>query len=642
MVKKERYNQLESERQAERNLKEYSKEYIGEAKGSLTEKSSGEYISLSESSQKEPADKIQNDMPSVRSAPVSDTLGKRKEKSRRQNRNSKAEKKQISGFSKFLMIYSSLAIVLIAVFLFVFCQYIAAYENTRDEHIIKNRLSEITASEIGDMTGDFPMCKYENTALIAERLNSAVKSGTFSCLKVSSDNDGNVRTYTVFSDGARLAEVTVESNGEKASFGFEKSDVTCISLGAGGTGNRSNVRLIFPKESEIWINGLRADEQLSLSETVYPLASEYEKNSSELPCMSVCEMSGFIIEPSVEASLDGTVLKAVRKNSGEFDEYIFDFPDAEKYSVIITVPEEASVCVGGVELSERELKESGIPYDSYEDNAFNRAAGELPVNCRYRVDGLITIPECGVSMDGAVIPCSESNVLNGEIYYTYLRGTEQLFRAEIHVPDGTAVYVNGIELGNELLKSSDYIYDEISDFRDLIESPLTEQLYIVEGLYKKPVVEVEQNDGRTEVLNEADKGVYKIENMPDNTLKSLNCAVVEDFITKYVEYTAAGYTDKGSKSKFGAMLDCAMEKTQAYEILYSTRNSFVQNLPCDILSLDINTYDYRKWGDNCFSCTADFTAELRNFSYKTDEITGWRLYFTENNGKWYLVKLNFE
>lgn len=309
--------------------------------------------------------------------------------------------------------------------------------------------------------------------------------------------------------------------------------------------------------------------------------------------------------------------------------------------MIITAPEEAVVTVGGVELSEHELKEKGIPYDSYEDNAFNRAAGELPMNCRYRIDGLLTIPECTVSLDGAIIPCSESNTLNGETYYIYSRDPDQLFRAEIHVPEGTEVYVNGVVLGTEQLRISDYIYDEISDFSDLIDSPLTEQLYIVEGLYKKPVVEVKRRDGFTGKLDE-NEGVYKIGNTTDDTLKSLNCTVVDNFITKYVEYTAAGYTDAGSKSKYSAMLDCVMENTQAYEILYSTRNSFVQNLPCDILSLDINSYDYMKWGDNCFSCTVDFTAELRNFSYKTDEITGWKLYFTENYGKWYLVKLNFE
>lgn len=101
-----------------------------------------------------------------------------------------------------------------------------------DEHIIKNRLSEITASEIDDMTAAFPLCKYENSELIADRLNSAVKSGTFSCLKASADDNGVVRTYNVFSDGIRLAEVTVENIGEKASFGFEKSEITSISLGS--------------------------------------------------------------------------------------------------------------------------------------------------------------------------------------------------------------------------------------------------------------------------------------------------------------------------------------------------------------------------------------------------------------------------
>ncbi|GEM_PF-3516254 len=657
MKKKEKYNQFESERQAKENLRKYP----NESERSLIEKTDGNFNKkFSDNShnnhnyQEDSLDRIQTDLQGIRTVPVSGALRNRKEKSRWGNGNRRAAKKQISGFSKFLIIYCSAALVLISVFLIVFRQYIAAYENTRDEHIIKNRLSEMTASEIDDMTAAFPLCKYENSELIADRLNSAVKSGTFSCLKASADDNGVVRTYNVFSDGIRLAEVTVENIGEKASFGFEKSEITSISLGSAnsvGSGDsdssgdfdgRKNVRLIFPRKSEVWINGFRADGERSLSEIVYPLASIYEKNSSELPNMSVCEVSGFVIEPSVEASLDGTALKAVRKTSEDFDEYIFDFPDSEKYSMIITAPEEASVCVGGIELTERELKESGIPYDSYVDNAFNRAAGELPTNHIYRIEGLLTIPECSVLLDGDIIPCSESNILSGEIYYTYSRSAEQLFHAEIHVPDGTAVFVNGIELGTELLKSSDYIYDEISDFSDLVETPLTEQLYVVDGLYKRPVVEIKRDDGRTEVLNETDKGVYKIEIMPDDTLKDLNSAVVEDFLTKYVEYTAAGYTDAGSKSKFGAMLDCAMEKTQAYEILYSTRNSFVQNLPCDILSLDINTYDYRKWGDNCFSCTADFTAELRNFSYKTDQITGWKLYFTEKNDKWYLVKLNFE
>lgn len=93
---------------------------------------------------------------------------------------------------------------------------------------------------------------------IAERLNSAVKSNAFSCLKIASDNDGKVRTYSVFSDGVRLVGVTVENSGEKASFGFEKSDITSISLGSDDTVRRNNVRVIFPKGSEIWINGFRA------------------------------------------------------------------------------------------------------------------------------------------------------------------------------------------------------------------------------------------------------------------------------------------------------------------------------------------------------------------------------------------------
>lgn len=168
-------------------------------------------------------------------------------------------------------------------------------------------------------------------------------------------------------------------------------------------------------------------------------------------------------------ALDGTALKAVRKTSEDFDEYIFDFPDSEKYSMIITAPEEASVCVGGIELTERELKESGIPYDSYVDNAFNRAAGELPTNHIYRIEGLLTIPECSVLLDGDIIPCSESNILSGEIYYTYSRSAEQLFHAEIHVPDGTAVFVNDIELGTELFKKIGYIYDEIQTSADLLK-----------------------------------------------------------------------------------------------------------------------------------------------------------------------------
>ena len=638
MEERKRYNQLESERQAEDNLKAPEKAEIG----SLAGESPGSFHkSTSEDFQKNPSGKLQKNSPRVGAVSFSDVSGKRTKEGRRRNRNSGTSKKQLSGFSKFLLIYSSSALVLIAVFLFVFRQYVAAYEYTRDEHIIKSRLADITAAEIDDMVKASPLCEYENTALIAERLNSAVKYNAFSCLKIASDNDGKVRTYSVFSDGVRLVGVTVENSGEKASFGFEKSDITSISLGSDDTVRRNNVRVIFPKGSEIWINGFRAARDVSFSDTVYPLASGYEKNSSELPSMSVYEVSGFVIEPSVEANFEGIALKAVHRIAGEFDEFIFDFPDTEKHSMIITAPEEAVVSVGGVELSEHELKEKGIPYDSYEDNAFNRAAGELPMNCRYRVDGLLTIPECTVSLDGAIIPCSESNTLNGETYYIYSRDPDQLFRAEIHVPEGTEVYVNGVVLGTEQLRISDYIYDEISDFSDLIDSPLTEQLYIVEGLYKKPVVEVKRRDGFTGKLDE-NEGVYKIGNTTDDTLKSLNCTVVDNFITKYVEYTAAGYTDAGSKSKYSAMLDCVMENTQAYEILYSTRNSFVQNLPCDILSLDINSYDYMKWGDNCFSCTVDFTAELRNFSYKTDEITGWKLYFTENYGKWYLVKLNFE
>lgn len=224
MKKKEKYNQFESERQAKENLRKYP----NESERSLIEKTDGNFNKkFSDNShnnhnyQEDSLDRIQTDLQGIRTVPVSGALRNRKEKSRWGNGNRRAAKKQISGFSKFLIIYCSAALVLISVFLIVFRQYIAAYENTRDEHIIKNRLSEMTASEIDDMTAAFPLCKYENSELIADRLNSAVKSGTFSCLKASADDNGVVRTYNVFSDGIRLAEVTVENIGEKASFGFE-------------------------------------------------------------------------------------------------------------------------------------------------------------------------------------------------------------------------------------------------------------------------------------------------------------------------------------------------------------------------------------------------------------------------------------
>lgn len=101
MEERKRYNQLESERQAEDNLKAPEKAEIG----SLAGESPGSFHkSTSEDFQKNPSGKLQKNSPRVGAVSFSDVSGKRTKEGRRRNRNSGTSKKQLSGFSKFLLI----------------------------------------------------------------------------------------------------------------------------------------------------------------------------------------------------------------------------------------------------------------------------------------------------------------------------------------------------------------------------------------------------------------------------------------------------------------------------------------------------------------------------------------------------------
>lgn len=552
------------------------------------------------------------------------------------DKNNKEKKKRTGSFGRFLAVYCAVFAVLIAAGLFVFNGFIASYEKTRHEHIIGEYISALGESDIERLVGETPLCAFESFSGICETLREAAESPAFSCIK-SADYSDDLPVYSIYSDGAIIGTAALKKSGGK-SFGFVSYEVSEFALGM-PDGGRISAGITVPHGASVTINGISAETFLTCETVPYRGASVWEKDQPGLPQTDVYTADGFIVPPKVAAHASGEELSCRSSASAGKAEYLFDI-SAGRHDLIITAPECAEVTLGGIPLTEKEITERGIAYKSYKDSEFNRAAGELPVSVVYTVTGLFTYPDISVTVNGtAAEPYSETDS-DGTVRAEYGHPDAALYSAEIHMPSSAEGYVNGVKLTGDQLVSSSSVYDGISDIAGYINNPLTESVYRVDGLYRIPEVTVSFGGESISPEREAD-GSYRIENQTDETLVQEHSELVRDVITKYVEYTAAGYTDLNDGKCYSAILGCTRTDSPAYNGIVSSRFSFTQNIPCKINSLTVDSYDYRRWGENCFSCSADFTAKMRNFRDVTDTITGLELYFTQDGGEWKLVKMQF-
>ena len=296
-------------------------------------------------------------------------------------------KRQLSKFSRFLIIYSAVFLVFIAVGLGFFWKYIAAYELSRPD----NEMEVLTldnASSTDLLKAAFSVSEFENKDKVFEEISGEYLQGQdYTFRKMPGEYSDDTPTYIFRSGTTDLFEIDLTPrSGETAGFGFQLWEVSAVTL---LEGNTRTLTIEAPDDTSVSVNGIAlADSYITDNHVEYEDLSEQEERFNvDVDAYRVLyTINGIYDEATVTATdAKGTELTAEKADGSNF------VYDATRYSAKVTGPSDAVITINGVELSDADTVAAIFPTELF--SGLEKYATAVPNLVTYEVEGLFTEPK---------------------------------------------------------------------------------------------------------------------------------------------------------------------------------------------------------------------------------------------------------
>ncbi len=306
-------------------------------------------------------------------------------------------------FGRFLLIYSAVFLVLIAVGLAVFWQYIAAYEHARPEHAMDELLLSLqdgtAAQHIKPL---LEVSAFEDSAAVFDEIAASDFMGqAASFRKMPGQYSDTSPVYILRLGSTDLFKVTLSpKSGNGAGFGFELWQISQLTLADAAT---KTVTIEAPPEAEVSVNGTAlTPDEITDDHVVYDTAAPENRFCGNAYRVLYTVKGLFDAPEVVVLGADGTALDMEKAENGAF---IFDLP---RSSLKITAPAEASVTVNGVLLTKSDVTGSAYPASLFA--GLEKYATDAPELVSYQLEGFLGVPEVtATDASGAALsPSTES------------------------------------------------------------------------------------------------------------------------------------------------------------------------------------------------------------------------------------------
>ena len=313
----------------------------------------------------------------------------------------KGRKKRASKFGRFLLIYSAVFLVLLAIGLTFFWKYIAAYEISRPEHVIDDFILSMENEDGTDtLRALFKVSEFEDKDAVFDKISGTYFKGQ-NCTyrKMPGEYTENSPVYIVRSGTADLFKVKLNPKGENAAgFGFQLWEVSSLELVEGST---RTITIEVPSDAAIKVNDIEVPETYITNNQV-----EYDKNAEE----NRFNADSYRVLYAIDGIYDKVTVSAVDAKGTELtSEYADDSKfvyDANRMTIKVTAPSDAIVTINGIELEKEDVKEKLLPEDLF--MGLEKYAESVPDYVIYEVVGLLESPEITAKdAKGQVLTASE-------------------------------------------------------------------------------------------------------------------------------------------------------------------------------------------------------------------------------------------
>ncbi len=185
---------------------------------------------------------------------------------------------------------------------------------------------------------------------------------------------------------------------------------------------------------------------------------------------------------------------------------------------------------------------------------------------------------------------------------------------EIEAPQGTPVYCARALLGEEYITERGRDHFPFEGYEELLQNPVTWNVYRVEGLLEEPLLTVDEENGVS--LSETDGCIVKLAEPDDVTVALTERA--EAFIRAYVSMMAGG--SEGADGRLAQCLSYVRQDSEAAGVLREAKQSIYTSVNYSNLTVEFPAEDpFIRWADNCMSTDITYHAYAGQEDYSRED-----------------------
>jgi len=453
---------------------------------------------------------------------------------------------------------------------------------------------------------------------------------TLICSRKAAECNENTEVFGISNGDRTVCKLILKKSGT-GTFGFARWSFDKLSPADKALDDVNKpITVLLPQDSELLINGITAD--LSTGEKAdCPFDAPGEDEPDYLLYSFKKPWSAYELEAYAVNGTEKSLLSAIDGN-GRTD-YVYDIPWRSGCKII--VPAGSELYVNGERLATDYISESNIQYHAI--SPLEAHLENAPKDTVYVVDGLYGEPTVKALYNGEEMTF---DVADG-VYTFHL--PYSLMEYSVLVPNDATVSINGIVLGDEYITESGILYNEVSEYSDILVNAKTLCRYKAEGLLFKPEIAVVDSFGSPCELTRTAANEYCCNAAPSPELIGVYDQFTKDFAVAMVEYSMEGrdyvYQNLTEVLAFTGF------QSNAYNVINDSLMGMYWQMNHKLSYNSLYTDNYISYADNAFTCDIHFDVVGERIQYpgRMDYSAGiYKVLCIETGGTIKIMELSIE
>ncbi len=453
---------------------------------------------------------------------------------------------------------------------------------------------------------------------------------TLVCSRKAAECNDSTEVFGISNGDRTVCKLVLKKSGTGA-FGFARWSFDKLSPADKALDDVNKpMTVLLPANSELLINGIAAD--LSTGEKAdCPFDAPGEDEPDYLLYSFKKPWGAYELKAYAMNDTQKSLLSAA--NPKDLADYVYDIPWRTSCKVI--VPAGSELYVNGERLSTDYISESNMQYHAI--SPLEAHLENAPKDTVYVIDGLYGEPAIKALYNGEEMTFDIADgVYTFDLPYSFMEYS-------VLVPNDATVSINGVELGDEYIVESGILYNEVSEYSDILVNAKTLCRYKVDGLLFKPEIAVSDSFGSLCQLTKTAANEYCCNAAPSPELIGTYDQFTKDFAVAMVEYSMEGkdyvYQNLTEVLAFTGF------QSNAYNVINDSLMGMYWQMNHKLTYNSLYTDNYISYADNAFTCDIHFDVVGERIQYpgRMDYSAGiYKVLCVETGGTIKIMELSIE